>query len=303
MTGRKVHPDQLHSDVELVHRLVNAQFPQWSDLEIIPVDSTGTESYIYRLGDKLAIRMPLLPVDDVQVSKLHHWLPQLAPHLPLKVPLIKALGQPDETFPAPWAVIDWIEGEEVTFRGLKDPIEAARSLAEFCRSLVSIDPTGGPSPGRHNFYRGIPLAARNKMTQRAIDACGELFEIDLLRDAWQRDMNAPAWDRQPAWLHGDIAPDNLLQTRGDLAAVIDWGGMAIGDPAAELLPAWNLFHGESRQVYRQAIGLDDATWFRGRGLALSIAIVSLPYYLETIPTRAANSRAIIEDILRDQETD
>ena len=299
MTERRVHPDQLPSNPALVRQLITSQFPQWSHLPITPVLSNGTENAIYRLGEKLAIRLPLRPVDDYQIRKLHTWLPYLSPQLPLKVPLIRALGEPIDEFRAPWAIVDWLEGDEVSYATLQDPVEAAETLATFCRTLIQLNPADGPAPGRHNFIRGVPLIDRHEMTCSSIERCSPHFDTTELKAAWEKDLNAPVWHRTPTWLHGDIAPDNLLQVNGKLTAVIDWGGLAVGDPATEFLPAWNLFRGQSRQVYRETMDLDDATWYRGRALALSTAVVSMPYYMNTIPERALKSKLIIEDILSD----
>lgn len=83
------------------------------------------------------------------------------------------------------------------------------------------------------------------------------------------------------WLHGDLLPGNLLVVDGRLSAVIDWGGLGVGDPACDLQPAWNVFTGESRAVYRAELEVDDASWLRGRGWALLQAVIALPYYWET----------------------
>ena len=64
--------------------------------------------------------------------------------------------------------------------------------------------------------------------------------------AWERDLKAPVWEEPPVWIHEDLAPDNLLALDGRLSEVIDWGGLGVGDPATDLLPAWDLFQRESR---------------------------------------------------------
>src|SRR5262245_30654957 len=153
--------------------------------------------------------------------------------------------------------------------------------------------------GRTNFWRGVPLAARDEMTRRCIRESQGLIDTQAVMRAWERDLAAPVWEKPPTWLHGDLVPDNLLLTDGRLNAVIDWGGLGVGDPATELLPAWSLFRGASRETYRQALGFDDATWARGRGLALSTSIVALPYYNDTLPVRANHARTVIHEVLAD----
>ena len=301
MSANRIHADQLETDADLVRGLLAAQFPHWSELPIAAVPTTGTENGIYRLGDELAVRLPYRPGRDDQLEKLARWLPRLAPALPLPIPEVLACGAPSPEFPAAWSVVRWVDGEEVQLERLADPVAAARELAGFVRALVAIDPADGPAPGEHNFWRGVSLAARDEMTRRGIRASRGLVDTDALLRAWERDLAAPAWDAPPCWLHGDLAPDNLLTTGGRLHAVIDWGGLGVGDPATELLPAWNLFRGASRLAYREALGFDDATWARGRGLALSTSIVALPYYKDTIPSRAQGAIRILRDVLADLE--
>jgi aminoglycoside phosphotransferase (APT) family kinase protein len=297
----RIHADQIHADEDLVRRLITDQFPEWADLPVTAVPSTGTENAIYRLGDTMGVRLPYRPIGTDQLDKLDRWLPRLAPHLPLSISQTLARGEPTSEYPAPWSIVRWLDGEEVSLSRLADPVDAARTLATFVRALMSIDTTGGPEPGEHNFWRGVPLAARDKLTRRCITESESLVDTVAVTRAWEHDLAAPAWQSAPTWLHGDLAPDNLLSMDGRLHAVIDWGGLGVGDPATELLPAWNLFRGASRDAYRETLGFDDATWARGRGLALSASIVALPYYRDTIPLKAQRAVEVISEVLADLE--
>lgn len=301
MSGNKIHADQIETDERLVRNLLADQFPKWANLPVTAVPSSGTENAIYRLGDEMVVRLPYRPGKDDQLEKLDRWLPRLAPHLPLSIPEPLARGAPTKEFPAMWSIVRWIEGEEATLEQLEDPVDTASALAEFVRALIAIDATGGPAPGTHNFWRGVPLASRDEMTRRCIRESEALVDTQAVMRAWEHDLAAPVWDGPPTWLHGDLVPDNLLLTDGRLNAVIDWGGLGVGDPATELLPAWSLFRGASREAYREALGFDDATWARGRGLALSTSIVALPYYNNTLPIRAKRANAVIREVLAAQE--
>ena len=264
MSGNKIHADQLDTDELLVRRLLADQFPHWADLPVTAVESSGTENAIYRLGDEMGVRLPYRPGKGDQLEKLDRWLPWLAPCLPLSIPESLARGAPSKDYPAAWSIVRWLGGEEARLDRLADPVEAARTLAAFVRALNAIDATGGPAPGTHNFWRGVPLAARDEMTRRCITESEGLVDTEAVTQAWEHDLAAPVWDGPPTWLHGDLVPDNMLLGDGRLNAVIDWGGLGVGDPATELLPAWNLFRGVSREAYREALGFDGATWARGR---------------------------------------
>jgi aminoglycoside phosphotransferase (APT) family kinase protein len=301
MSAEKMHVDQLEIDESLARRLLAGQFPQWADLPVERVESAGTENAIYRLGDDMAVRLPYRAGKTTQVDRDHRWLPTLAPQLPLRVPLPIAKGAPTAEYPSQWSICRWLPGENAELDCLAEPSQASRDLAYFIHALQRIDPRGGPTPGDHNFYRGIPLAARDSWTQAAIAKVSGLVDAGAVTAAWERDRDAPKWGEPPVWIHGDLAPSNLLALDGRLSGVIDWGGMALGDPATDLLPAWNLFRGESRRAFRAEMAVDNATWARGRGLALSVALVALPYYLETNPVIVRWSRSMIEEVLADPD--
>ncbi len=300
-----MHDGQIATDADLVRRLLRAQFPQWADLAIQPIESAGTANAIYRLGDDLAARLPFLmsPSKRVQLDKEHRWLPEFAPRVPLAIAAPLGKGEPAEGYPCPWTVCPWIDGEDAEFERLADPAEAAADLARFILALRRIDPSSGPAPGDHNFQRGVPLSERAARTNECIAECAGLIDTDAVTAAWNADLHAPVWDGPPVWIHGDLAPGNLVARDGRLVGVIDWGGLGVGDPATDLLPAWNLFTGESREAFRAALAVDDASWARGRGLALSQALTALPYYLETNPAIVRWARRMIAEVLGDCRVD
>lgn len=301
MSPPKMHDDEIDTDAALVRRLLAAQFPQWSDLAIEPVRSNGTDNAMYRLGEDMAVRMPRIHWATGAVEKEQAWLPKLAPHLPLAIPVPLAKGAPGEGYPWPWSVCRWLEGRNATPQRLADLNQAAEDLAAFIRALQSIDATGGPHPGRHNAGRGVPLPLRDGYTRDAIKAAENLIDTSAAATAWETDMATPPWTGRPVWIHGDLSAGNLLAMDGRLSAVIDFGCLGVGDPACDLIVAWSLFGGTSRAAFRTAMAVDDATWARGRGWALSAALVALPYYRERSPAIAAGARRVIDEVLADHK--
>ncbi len=179
--------------------------------------------------------------------------------------------------------------------------QAARELAHFIAALQRIDPVGGPPPGPHNFFRGVPLAMRDPSTRAAIATLHGTLDASALTTAWEAALQVPAGHGPPVWIHGDLAPLNLLVQQGRLSAVIDFGGLGVGDPACDLIVAWNLLSAQTRDVFRAALPVDDATWARGRGWALSIGLIALPYYQRTNPILAGIARRTIDEVLADQK--
>ena len=297
MTVKKMHADEVATDADLIRRLLAAQFPQWAGLPIEPVASAGTDNALYRLGDDLAVRMPRIHWAAGQVEKEARWLPEFAPRLPLAIPAPLAVGEPGEGYPWRWGVYRWLNGETVHPDRLDDPIDLARELARFVNALHAIDASGGPGPGDHNSGRGRPLIDRDASTHTALDSLRDEIDIEAATALWDAAHAAPIWDRPPVWVHGDLQAGNLLAADGRLSAVIDFGCLGVGDPAVDLLPAWNLLSGAARDAFRAELNVDDPTWRRGQGWALSVAAIALPYYRDTNPTLAGSSRRVFAALL------
>jgi aminoglycoside phosphotransferase (APT) family kinase protein len=275
-----MHPGEIHTDAALVRRLLIGQFPQWADLPVTRVPSHGTDHDVYRLGEHLGVRLPRIGWASGQAAKEAEWLPRLAPHLPLAVPTPVALGDPDPGYPFPWAVHEWLPGKNAE-GNLRDLELAARDLAGFITALRTVDTTGAPPrlPGT----RGGPLAERDDGVRRAIAELGERIDGAAALRSWEQSLAAPIWDGAEVWVHGDLLPGNLLVVDGRLSAVIDYGGLNVGDPACDLQPAWNIFSGDSRHTFLAELETDDTMRLRGRGWALSQALIALPYYWATNP--------------------
>ena len=297
----KMHADEKDVDTTLVRRLIDAQFPQWSGLSLARVPSDGTDNAIYRLGHAMAVRMPRYPAAAGQAQKEAEWLPQLAPRLPLDVPVPLALGEPGEGYPWCWAVVRWIEGDAAYPDRIADPVEAAVSIARFVAAMQGLDASHGPRPGDHNFGRGEPLADRDAEVRDALGRIGDVIDVDAATAAWDASLAVPVWDGAPAWIHGDLQAANVLARDGRLVAVIDFGGLGVGDPACDVMAAWTFLPREARAVFRSELGVDDASWERGRGWALSMALIALPYYRDTNPSFAGRAIGWIEEVLSDRD--
>jgi aminoglycoside phosphotransferase (APT) family kinase protein len=288
-----MHDDEVDTDVELVRALLRSQHPQWADLPIERVASSGTDNAMYRLGEDLAVRLPRIHWAVPNVAKEQRWLPVLAPQLPLAVPVPVAAGAPEERFPYPWGVVRWLPGEMASLDQLDDPMDAALRLAGFVRALRAIDTSGAPTS-----RRGVPVKSSDAMVREGVAGLRGEVDGDALLAAWEDVLRAPDHEGPPVWTHGDLAYLNVLASEGRPSAVIDWGTCGVGDPACEMLVAWSLFPPDARAAYREALQIDDATWTRGKGWVLT-GVYGIPYYRDTNPALVANAIAGIESVLQD----
>jgi aminoglycoside phosphotransferase (APT) family kinase protein len=269
---------EVQFDPVMVEKLVAAQFPHWARLPVRPVGKSGVDNATYRLGDELSVRLPRYPRWIGQVQREQRWLPYLRPRLPVPVPVPVAQGRPGQGYPFPWSVYRWIEGENATLDGITDPRGTAVELAEFFAALQAVDATAGPPPQWSNGFRGVPVtsttdaAVTEGNVRPRIAALEGLVDTEALTAVYEAGRSAPRWDRPPVWIHGDPAPTNMLIRDGRLAAVIDFGTLAVGDPATDLIVAWAFLDAQTRPIFRAVLGVDDATWARGRAWGLSATL-------------------------------
>ena len=288
-----MHVDELEIDETLVRRLLAEQFPEWSELPLRRIEPQGTVNAIFRLGEELSVRLPRREGRNEPGSKESRWLPRLAPLLPVAVPVPVAQGHPSDSYPWFWEVHTWVEGETAPVDEI-DAVRAARDLAALVAALELVSPAGAP-PGR-----GIPLAERDSEVRHWL-AC---FDGDpAVTDEWESALSAPPWDGPPVWHHGDLDARNWLVRDGRISGVIDWGSMGVGDPACDVMVAWKLQSATARDAFRDALPVDDSTWERARGWALSQAVAILAYYTaDNNPTLYHEAERWLQLVLAERES-
>lgn len=284
--------------------------PAYADAPVRRLESSGSTNALFRLGEHLLVRLPRQPGGSETISKEATWLPVLGPLLPVSVPEVVAVFEPDREYPERWSVVRWIDGahpEVVDPDTSVDPRreDLAKSLATLTCALRQAEvPTGAVSSPHLQWYRGEPLATMDQATRENIARCRTLenfgFDLDAAEQTWAEAMKLPgAADRTtPRWYHGDLAAENLLVRDGALTAVLDFGGLAVGDPTVDLVVAWEVLDPPARELFRRQVGVDAATWLRGRAWALSITLM-IWYYWTTMPERRARCMAVGRNVLAD----
>jgi aminoglycoside phosphotransferase (APT) family kinase protein len=284
----RMHADQVELTEDAVVALVRAQLPAWAGSPVRRVLSDGTVNALFRVGDEVVLRFPLRPdaSDAARASVLREQdtARQFGAVVPVAIPEPLAVGAPADAYRGWWSAYGWTPGEP------PEPPSESESLAVDLAAVVGairrLDTGGRAWDGRS---RGGPLATRDGAVRAALAASGGLTDTRAVEAAWTSCLGATPCAAD-TWLHADLMPGNLLLRDGRLAAVIDLESACVGDPAVDLMPAWNLFGPRARAVFREATGAEDATWERGRGWAIVQAIVALPYYVDTNPAMAETAR-------------
>ncbi len=284
-------------DRNTVALLIRQQFPHLDDLPIEPVSKQGWDNATFRLGDALSVRLPRNESYAEAVKKEARALTVLSEHLSVEVPSVVAVGLPSDTFPLPWSIRRWIEGDTLESTDCVYPETIAVSLGKTLCDLRAIDTGGGFIAGKHSFYRGCHPSAYGDEVQKSLDILGSKVDAMRCLEVWQRGMTS-AWTARPVWFHGDVAIGNIIVTKSVVKALIDFGTCGIGDPACDFVMAWTYFDPESRNLFRDACEVDDQTWQRARAWALWKALVCMSGLSspDTDGTQAKVLQAICNDV-------
>jgi aminoglycoside phosphotransferase (APT) family kinase protein len=263
---------EIDVDETLVRALLTEQHPDLAGLPVRVV-AQGWDNVMARLGQDLAVRMPRRAVAARLVEHEQRWLPELAPTLPVTVPVPVRVGRPSAAlgYPWSWSVVPWVPGTRAADVPVGRRGALAGPLAEFLLALHRPAPSGFPV----NPVRGVPLRTRDEAV-RARLASGVVPDEARALAVWERAVAAAPWDGPPVWVHGDLHPGNLVVADDDaLAAVVDLGDLTAGDPATDLAAGWLVLDAPARAVLRERLAarypVDDPVWARARGWALSMA--------------------------------
>ena len=303
-----LHDDELRIDEALVRSLLAARSTSYAGLTLRRLGASGSSNALFRLGDDLLVRLPRQPGGSSSLASERRWLPYVAASLPVPVPEILEVGEPGFGYPEHWSVVRWLEGEvpDVPAAGEAPRLDLARDLAAVVTALHGLDvPDAAVVDPGLRWYRGRPVAGMDASTREAIEACRAIEGLDLDLDActavWADAMALPgvADVVEPRWHHADLLAENLLVRDGRLAGVLDFGGLAVGDPTVDLAVSWEVLDAVARASFRDLVDVDEETWLRGRAWALAIGLMTFPYYWTTMPARCADRLAMTRAVLVD----
>lgn len=301
-----LHHDELAVDVHHVRQLVDQSLPQYAHLPLQSLTSSGSSNALFRLGNALLVRVPRQPGGSTAIEKEARWLPAVAQCVTTGIPEIVAVGEPGFGYPEKWAVTTWLEGQvpAVPWRAESGSSRrVAHGLATFLTELRQIEiPASVNNDPALTWYRGGHLADMDSEFRQRVDECRQLGDLglDLARalKIWDDALAAErATDPLMTWYHGDLLAENLLIRNGELTAVLDFGGLGVGDPSVDLIVAWEVLASPGRQIFRHAADVDDAAWTKGMGWALLIGVITFPYYWHTMPARCADRRSMVAAVL------
>ena len=84
---------------------------------------------------------------------------------------------------------------------------------------------------------------------------------------------------------------------GKLSAVIDFGGVAVGDPACDLVIAWTYLSGKAREIFISEMNMDPNTCLRARAWALWKATFELCQISDKNNPESGLQKRIIDEVI------
>ncbi len=295
----RMHEHQVDVEPAAVLEAVVSLLPELRGAHVRPVDSGGTVVALFRVGETMVARFPLVP--DAGDSRRAELLAEqaharcVAAHIWLAVPQPVTVCEPVEAYPGWWSLWRWLPGETVRPDDVIDRDLLARDLATLVRQVHGI-PTGGrrwDGTGRGGGH----LAEKDAWVRNSIARSAHLVDAGAVTRVWEESLAARLFAGPAVTIHCDLMPANLLMRDGRLSGVIDWGAGYVGDPAADLTPAWHLLDRSTRPRWHAELASDEDAWHRGRGWALEEAIGALHYYENTNPHMFAAARRTLRELL------
>lgn len=285
-----LHNKIMELNVQAVKKIVSSQFPHFANHEISMVYKSGHDNRTFHLGNEFSLRFPSAIEYSTQVLKEHQFCSILQSQLSVQITEPFHLGKPSDLYPFHFSINKWIEGESINHNC--DKKRLAFDCAKFLLELKACDTINGIEAGKHNFYRGGNLSVYHEETLKAIHDCTE-FDQEKCYKIWNKGITS-TFHGPNSWIHGDFEKDNILVKNGRLHAVIDFGNMAVGDPACDYVMAWTYFDEASREIFLKTLNIDNACIARAKAWALWKALITL-----SDPKRRETSLYTLNEIFKE----
>jgi aminoglycoside phosphotransferase (APT) family kinase protein len=264
--------------------LIETSFPTLAPVSV-EAFGVGWDNTAFLVSNSFVFRFPRRRIAVALMETEIRLLPWLFPQLTLPIPNPCYVGAPSAGYPCVFAGYPLIPGRTLTATDVTDEERRtmARPLAHFLAALHSVSPDEARSRGAS----GDPIrrldAARHK--SRAIDRLNT-FTPDLMpRDLGARirllldtlpTIEAPSIN---TLVHGDLHASQILVTdeTHELAGVIDWGDLHLGDPASDFAGVHSMLPRDCHEDFIQTYGpVDPLSWSAAKGRAIwhTIAVLA-----------------------------
>jgi len=269
---------------ELAKSLVEMAFPTLKPVSVREFD-VGWDNSVFLVNNSFVFRFPRRRIAVPLMESEVRLLPWLSEHVPLPTPDPCYVGTPSPDYPYVFAGYTLIPGHTITDANVTDDERRtmARPLAQFLAALHSVSPDEARTRGAPPDPVCRLDATRHKPT--AVDRLSSLPE-DLIPRSIKARLRS-LLDSLPAikepssntLVHGDLHGSQILVSDDahELAGVIDWGDMHLGDPASDFAVVHSMLPRDCHRDFLQAYGtVDPIAWAAAKARAIwhTIAVIT-----------------------------
>lgn len=288
---------------KIAKELIDSQFPQYKELKIEKIASQGHDNTTFQLGANYTISFPNKDMYQESIQSVYDFLPKIQEYLSIKIPIKMHIGNPSTLFSYRWSIQRYIEGQSSNL--ILESIdlnqfatELAKILKEF-KNIKNLDRENKLRPSPKNFFRGGDLIIYKSDIEQSLSILkDEQIDKVWINKIWKHAISVP-WKGENLFVHGDIAQGNIIFNDNKLEGIIDFGTMACGDPACDLMMAWNTFTGESRAIFKKIVDYDNDTWIRGMAWTLWKGLLEISQTSKSNANDWKNPQKVIEEIIED----
>jgi len=249
----------------LALKLIDEQFPELEAKQIREM-GIGWDNTAFIVDDKLIFRFPRRQIAVNLLEEEWFFLPKLASRLPLSIPNPQWKGVPTTQFPWSFTGYPLLIGCTACHNNLSEEArnELAQPIALFLKKLHSLpiqEFPRDPSKSHHSRIDGNLINEKIKIN------FNELEKLELLEN--RNHLETIVADSQnfkepttSAIVHGDLYVRHLLIDESkQLAGIIDWGSVHIGDPANDIAIAHTFLPEAAHKTFRETYGkIHQNTW-------------------------------------------
>ncbi|TCP20336.1 aminoglycoside phosphotransferase (APT) family kinase protein [Scopulibacillus darangshiensis] len=273
-------PEQVVSE-RAAAGLIAAQFPALPPLSIVEYGK-GFDNTVYLVNNDYIFRFPRRQIAVELLKTESSLLPKLVNFLPLSIPEPVFLGKPSDDYPWPFTGYKVVRGDTPGKLTRAQHMGAAEPIAHFLRKLHSFPVEMAERCGvKQDALGRIDLAKRIPMLEenvKKLGAFGVWENIGQLEN-YLESLCVVKPTGKAVLTHGDIHIRNIVvNKRGVLSGVIDWGDTHIGDPAVDLAFIYSFLPPEGRQIFFNIYGeVDVSTKKIARFKAIYTTVLLLLY--------------------------
>lgn len=292
-----MHEGELELTDDTAGRLIARRFPELALMPLRRVPTVGTVNTIFRIGDDLAARFPLIGEAEAALTAEAHAMSAFAAVCPVAAPRPVGIGTASSDYPSAWSAQTWVPGETASHDRHATSDSLAFDVAGLIATLRTTDVRGRVFDGNG---RGGVLTDHDEWIALCVERSGHLLDTDRVRMLWDALRSLPS-SGPDVMSHRDLTPFNLLVSEDHLVGVLDGGGFGAADPALDLVAAWHLFDVPRRRVVRDRLGSGDVEWMRGAAWALQQAMGLGWYYEDSHPAMSDLGLSTMRRLLDDTD--